>query len=238
MSLLVSSQAQETAPPPPPLHTFSIIARDALTGELGVAVQSRIVAVGAIVPHAMAGVGAIATQALANVRFGPAGLILLEQGKPPGDILSFFQEQDPRIALRQVAILPASGPPAAFTGPECSPEAGHLLGSDWAVQGNLLANQDVLPAMARAFQETPGLLEDRLIAALRAGQGAGGDRRGRQSAALLIVHTGWGYGGESDRFRDLRVDDHPEPIEELARILTLHRRLFPRPEPIEGDGKK
>lgn len=231
-SLLLFGQSAHAAPPvpsAPPLHTFSIIARDRDTGELGVAVQSRIVAVGAIVPFAAADAGAVATQALANVTFGPLALALLQEGNSAPKVLEQLQARDASMMHRQVAILPVSGAPAAYTGLECLPEAGHLTGADYSVQGNLLASKDVLPAMARAFQETPGLLEDRLLASLRAGQAQGGDRRGRQSAALLIVRTGWGYGGANDRFRDLRVDDHPEPIEELARILEVHRHLFPRP---------
>lgn len=227
--LAVFCQAGDSSPPTPPVHTFSIVARDPQTGEIGIAVASRIVAVGAIVPHAKAGVGAVATQALANVACGPAALSLLGTGTPPDQVLARFQRQDSGMDHRQIAILPAAGPPVAFTGKDCSAAAGHLTFPDFTVQGNLLASHEVLPAMAKAFQAAPGLLEDRLIAALRAGQQAGGDRRGRQSAALLIVREGWGYGGANDRYRDLRVDDHPEPIEELARILELHRRLFPRP---------
>jgi len=213
-----------------PVHTFSIVARDPATGEIGVAVQSKVVAVGAIVPWAQAGVGAVATQAQANILAGPAGLAGLREGLSATECLERLLDGDVLREVRQIAVLPAEGDPAAFTGSECRPAAGHRIGAHYAVQGNLLAGEEVLDAMEGAFLEAEGELADRLIAALRAGQTAGGDRRGQQSAALLVVRQGWGYGGAGDRYRDLRVDDAAEPVEELARIHDLHRALFPRPE--------
>jgi len=229
LCLLKTGHGGEQERSVPPAHTFSIVARDPVTGELGVAVQSKIVAVGAVVPFARADVGAVATQARANVSYGPIALDLLRQDLTAAEILELFRTNDPLAAHRQVAILPATGPPAVFTGEACAPVTGQQTGEDYAVQGNLLAGDAVLPAMAKAFETSEGFLADRLIAALRAGQAAGGDRRGRQSAALLVVRNGWGYDGSDDRLRDLRVDEPPEPIEELARVLEAHRKLFPRP---------
>jgi len=214
----------------PPVATFSLVARDPDTGELGVAVQSKIVAVGTIVPFARAGVGAVATQALANTRYGPVALALLEGGATPAEIIEIFREQDPDIALRQVGILSATGETAHFTGEECLAWAGSVSGEDYTVQGNILTGPEVIGAMAKAFEESEGVLAERMLAALEAGQEAGGDKRGRQSAALLIVREGWGYGGQNDRFRDLRVDEHAEPIRELRRVYEKHRALFPRPD--------
>lgn len=213
-----------------PVHTFSIVARDPATGEIGVAVQSKVVAVGAIVPWAQAGVGAVATQSQANVLAGPQGLALLREGLNAADCLDRLLDGDPFREERQIAVLPADGKPAVFTGGGCRLAAGHRIGTHHAVQGNLLAGEEVLDAMGQAFLGTDGELADRLIAALRAGQAAGGDRRGQQSAALLVVREGWGYGAAGDRYRDLRVDDAEAPVEELARIHELHRALFPRPE--------
>ncbi len=225
--------AQPCFAEPPKLSTFSIIAHDPATGELGLAVQSRVPAVGAIVPAAQAGVGVIATQSLANVELAPLGLVLLRERIPPERCLEILLKNDPMREKRQLALINAAGASAAFTGSECLDHAGHRTGKDFAVQGNLLAGPEVLDAMAKAFESAEGELADRLIAALRAGQTAGGDRRGQQSAALLVVRDGWGYGGLNDRYRDLRVDDHPEPIEELARILEVHRKVFPRPDPAQ-----
>ncbi|RFC46549.1 MAG: putative conserved protein, Ntn-hydrolase superfamily [Verrucomicrobia bacterium] len=216
----------------PKVTTFSIIARDPATGEIGIAVQSRVPAVGSIVPWAQASAGAIATQAAANVSFGHLGLVLLRERIPPDRSLEILLKDDPDREQRQLALIDAAGHCAAFTGSECVPFAGHLTGPNFAVQGNLLAGPEVLEAMAQAFESSEGDLSDRLIAALRAGQAEGGDRRGKQSAALMVVREGWGYGGLNDRYRDLRVDDHPDPIEELSRILQVHRTLFPSPVPI------
>jgi uncharacterized Ntn-hydrolase superfamily protein len=214
---------------PPNIGTFSIVARDPATGELGVAVQSRVIAVGAIVPYARAGLGAIATQAWGNPAYGPEGLRLLQQGKSPDEVIQVLTSADPQRGERQVGVLAADGRTANFTGEGCIEWAGGRTGKDYAVQGNLLAGEAVVKAMAESFESSHGDFGTRLLEALEAGQRAGGDKRGMQSAALLIVHEGWGYGGLTDRYRDLRVDDHPKPIEELRRIYELHRRAFPAP---------
>ena len=221
---------QQQAWAAPEVNTFSIVARDPASGELGVAVQSKVSAVGALVPWAQAGIGAIATQAAANVQFGPLGLVLLREHISPSRCLEILLGEDDLRENRQIAILAATGEAASFTGLECFAHAGHRLGPNYSVQGNLLTGPEVIDAMAQTFESSSGELSDRLIAALRAGQAAGGDRRGKQSAALLVVREGWGYNGQNDRYRDLRVDDHEEPIEELARVLEKHRILFPRPE--------
>ncbi len=211
--------------------TFSIVARDPQTGELGIAVQSKFLAVGAVVPWAKAGIGAIATQSWANTTYGPRGLELLARGLSAAETLEQLLADDPERAKRQVGIVPASGAPVTYTGSECFPWAGGHVGEHYACQGNILVNEETVNAMARTFEETSGQLCDRLLAALAAGQEAGGDSRGQQSAALLVVREKGGYGGFNDRFIDLRVDDHPRPIEELARLLRLHRLyLFP-PDP-------
>ncbi|NNM31059.1 MAG: DUF1028 domain-containing protein [Akkermansiaceae bacterium] len=219
----------------PLLSTFSIVACDPETGELGVAVASKFPAVGAVVPWARAGVGAVATQSAANTTFGPDGLALLARGTRPEEALEILTRADPGKPRRQAGIVDAAGRTATFTGAECLPWAGGRTGKNFAVQGNLLAGPEVVDAMARAFKKAAGPLADRLLAALTAGQAAGGDRRGRQSAALLVVRKGWGYGAFNDRFRDLRVDDHPMPIAKLRRVLEQHRRLFPRPR---GSGRR
>ncbi len=214
----------------PDTNTFSIVACDLSTGEIGVAVQSKIVGVGAIVPWAEAGVGAIATQSLANVRYGPVGLQLLRLGTAPEKVLEVMTEADPNRELRQIGIISAKGIAAAFTGSRCEDSAVHRVGEGYAIQGNLLSGEEVAAEMERAFLETTGHLAERMIAALEAGQRAGGDKRGKQSSALLIVRDGWGYAGLNDRFRDIRVDDHEQPIGELKRIYYLHREMFPRPD--------
>ncbi|MEM7603180.1 MAG: DUF1028 domain-containing protein [Verrucomicrobiota bacterium] len=212
------------------MATFSIIAVDPDTGEIGVAVQSKIVGVGSIVPFAKAGVGAVATQSYANVGYGPLGLMALEAGMGPEAVIELLTRDDPAKALRQVGVITAGGRGASFTGRECMDWAGGVTGENYSVQGNILTDEGVVTAMAKAFEETEDVLSIRLIAALRAGQEAGGDSRGRQSAALLVVRDGWGYGGISDRFRDIRVDEHETPIKELERVYWKHRALFRRPE--------
>lgn len=208
--------------------TFSIVARDPQTGELGIAVQSKFLAVGAVVPWARADVGAIATQSWANTSYGPRGLQLLAEGLSASDALARLISADEGRANRQVGIVAATGEPATYTGDQCYPWAGGKAGEHYACQGNILVGQETVQAMAQTFEQTPGYLCDRLIAALAAGQVAGGDSRGQQSAALLVVRESGGYGGYNDRFIDLRVDDHPHPIDELARILALHKLyLFP-----------
>ena len=208
--------------------TFSIIARDAEKGEWGIAVQSKFLAVGAVVPWARAGVGAIATQAWANTSYGPRGLDLLASGLSAQETLEQLLQTDDGRANRQIGIVGASGAPVTYTGEKCFSWAGGRTGEDYACQGNILVSEDTVLAMARTFEETAGLLCDRMLAALAAGQAAGGDSRGLQSAALLVVRERGGYGGFNDRFIDLRVDDHAAPIDELRRILQLHKLyLFP-----------
>lgn len=213
------------------LCTFSIVAVDPKTGEIGVAVQSKFIAVGAVVPWAKAGVGAIATQSYANTLYGPVGLELLSQGLHPEEVLERLISADPDRELRQVGIVDAQGRAAAFTGEKCLPWAGHIVGENFACQGNILAGKEVVEAMAAAFLQTSGTLAERLLSALFAGQKAGGDRRGQQSAALLVVKEKGGYGGFNDRYIDLRVDDHPRPIEELKRLYELHQLYFAPPKP-------
>ena len=224
----------------PVVATFSIVALDPANGDLGVAVASKFLAVGAAVAWAKAGVGAVATQAWANLAFGPDGLDLLARGLSAEETLARLLQGDTMREHRQVGVVDAQGRAAAHTGKECFPWAGHVVGEGFCCQGNILAGPDVVQEMARAFQTTKGELAERLLAALLAGDAAGGDRRGRQSAALLVVREGGSYGGTLDRYIDLRVDDHPTPVQELARLLDLHRLYFgkPRPEdliPLEGE---
>ena len=214
--------------PAPRVATFSIVARDPATGEIGVAVQSRVLGVGAIVPFAKAGVGAIATQSMANTAYGPEGLKLLAAGKPAAETLAALTAGDPARDSRQAGIVPASGKPATFTGAGCLDWAGGKTGEHYAVQGNILAGAAVVDGMAAAFEKATGTLAERMLAALDAGQAAGGDKRGMQSAALLVVREGWGYAGQNDRYIDLRVDDHESPIKELRRLLSLHAKIFDR----------
>ncbi|TBH17533.1 DUF1028 domain-containing protein [Thermus thermamylovorans] len=211
--------------------TFSLVARDPGTGDLGVAVASKFLAVGAVVPFARAGVGAIATQSYANPCFGPQGLALLAEGASPEGVLEAFRRTDPLLERRQFGLVSARGEALSFTGRDCLPWAGGLAGEGFAAQGNLLRGPEVVEAMAEAFsREAEAPFPERLLRALKAGEAAGGDKRGRQSAALLVVGEGKGYGGLWDRYIDLRADDHPEPVEELFRLLALHRLLFERPQ--------
>jgi uncharacterized Ntn-hydrolase superfamily protein len=207
---------------------------------LGVAVQSKFLAVGALVPQARAGVGAVATQARANATYGPRGLELMAQGRTAGEAIALLTDEDEQKAQRQVGIVDARGRAAAFTGDDCHDWAGGLTGEHYAIQGNILAGRQVVEAMASAYEASDDDLAARLLAALEAGQEAGGDPRGKQSAALLVVREGGGYGGDNDRLVDLRVDDHPEPIKELARIRDLHTLYFGETKPedvvaVEGD---
>jgi uncharacterized Ntn-hydrolase superfamily protein len=206
--------------------TFSIVACDVDTGEIGVAVQSKYFAVGAVVPWARAGVGAVATQAAGRAAYGPEILDLLAGGLKPAAAIERALAGDGRRETRQLGVIDATGRTAAFTGSECNEWAGERTGSGYAAQGNILAGEDVVSEMARAFETTAGALAERLLAALEAAQAAGGDRRGQQSAALLVERPGGmpGSGDGIDRYVDLRVDDHPEPIRELRRLLELHTR--------------
>jgi uncharacterized Ntn-hydrolase superfamily protein len=203
------------------IATFSVVGFDPETGDLGVAVQSKFFAVGSVVPWAEAGVGAVATQAFGNTTFGPKGLALLKEGLAVEDVLTKLLEDDPDHEQRQVGIVDAEGRSASFTGDSCLVWAGHRTGSNFAVQGNILVSEATVEAMAEAFVETEGLLGERLMRAIEAGQKAGGDSRGVQSAAILIVREGGGYGGFNDVYCDLRVDDHEDPIGELRRIFDM-----------------
>jgi uncharacterized Ntn-hydrolase superfamily protein len=206
-----------------PVHTFSIVARDPVTGELGVAVQSHWFNVGAMVPWAEAGVGAIATQSFVDPSYGKLGLDLMRAGKSAPDALKALLAGDSASDVRQVAMIDAEGRVAAHTGAKDIPAAGHITGQNFSVQANLMLNEKIWPAMAQAFENTKGDLAERMLAALDAAQAAGGDIRGRQSAALIIVNgkpTGRAW---SDRLFDLRVDDSPEPLKELRRLVTLQR---------------
>ena len=201
--------------------TFSIVAADPEAGDWGVAVASRFPCVGAVVPWARAGVGAVATQSWANTAFGPDGLALMHEGVPAEEALRRLVEADEGREDRQVGLVDAAGRAATFTGSKCMDWAGGATGRGFAAQGNILVGEEVVGAMSRTFAEADGDLCDRLLAALLAGDAAGGDRRGRQSAALLVVREGGGYEGRNDRYIDLRVDDHPDAPAELARLFEV-----------------
>ncbi|MCI4326660.1 MAG: DUF1028 domain-containing protein [Thermoplasmata archaeon] len=227
--------------PLPRFGTFSIVAADPATGEWGVAVQSRFISVGAVVPWAASRVGAVATQALANVRYGPDGIEMLRRGLGADAVVEKLTRADPKREQRQLGVVDAKGRAAAFTGKECFDWAGHVVGEGYTCQGNILVSRAVVEGMARTFESTPGDLPERLLAALAGGQKEGGDRRGMQSAALLVVREKGGYDEGSDRWVDIRVDDHPTPIEELKRVfklydLTLLSREDPKAlVPLTGD---
>lgn len=212
-----------------PIATFSIVAYDPAREEWGVAVQSKFLAVGAVVPWARARAGAVATQSYANVMYGPDGLRLMgDDGLSAEETIAVLTEGDENRPLRQVGVVDSKGRAAAFTGEECYDWAGHHVGDGFACQGNILIPGTV-EAMAQRFQEVrggDGELADWLVEALAAGQAAGGDSRGRQSAAVLVVREGGGYGGNNDLYLDLRVDDHPTPIKELKRLVEMHHLYF------------
>jgi uncharacterized Ntn-hydrolase superfamily protein len=209
--------------------TYSIVALDRATGDLAVAVQSKFLAVGAVVPWARAGVGAIATQAFANAAYGPDGLALLEGGASAGTALDRLVTPDPLRDQRQAGIVDARGDAVTHTGAECFAWAGGRTGSGFAAQGNILAGPSVVDALADTFAGGGRPFPELLVACLAAADAAGGDRRGRESAALLVVREAGGYGGGNDRWIDLRVDDHVDPIGELARLLDLQRLYLDRP---------
>ena len=213
------------------LTTFSIAAADPQTGEVGIAVQSKFLSVGAVVPWVRAGAGAIATQAFANTAYGPRALDLLAAGMPPDRIAAELVATDAGHADRQFGIVSARGASGTYTGDRCIGWAGGVAGEGFAAQGNCLAGPGVVHALASTFARSRGALAGRLLGALQAAQDAGGDKRGQQSAALVIEKPGGGYAGFNDRYVDLRVDDHPEPIRELARLLELHKLYFFPPEP-------
>jgi uncharacterized Ntn-hydrolase superfamily protein len=206
-----------------PVHTYSIVARDPATGQLGVAVQSHNFAVGTVVPWAEAGVGAVATQSIPDLSYGKLGLDLMRAGKSAPDAIRSLLAGDDGRDLRQVAMIDARGRVASHTGSRNIPEAGHEVGANFAVQANLMVNDKVWPAMARAFETATGPLAERMLAALDAAQAAGGDIRGKQSAAIVVV-AGTPTGNSwVDRVVDLRVDDSTEPLKEMRRLLVLRR---------------
>ncbi|NHK29779.1 MAG: DUF1028 domain-containing protein [Asgard group archaeon] len=202
--------------------TFSIVAYDPKNKEWGIAVQSKFVAVGAIVPFAKANVGAIATQAYANTNYGPQGLELLSKGLTAEDVIELLTEQDPGKEKRQIGIVDSKGNAAAFTGQECFDWAGHIVGKNYCCQGNILAAGDVVMAMAKAYENTSGDMVEKFLAALEAAQEAGGDKRGKEAAAILIVKEKGAYDGGTDRYIDIRVDEHPTPIKELRKVFEVY----------------
>ena len=209
--------------------TFSIVARDPATDDLAVAVQSKFLGVGAVVPWARAGVGAIATQSYANVAYGPDGLALLQQGFDAATVLARLIEPDELRDQRQAGIVDATGRAASHTGGDCFAWAGGRTGPDFAAQGNILAGAAVVDGLADTFLAGGRPFPELLVACLAAADAAGGDRRGRESAALLVVREAGGYGGGNDRWIDLRVDHHDDPIGELGRLLDLQRLYYERP---------
>jgi len=215
-----------------PVATFSIVGFDPRTGDLGVAVQSKFFAVGSVVPWAKAGVGAIATQSYANVSYGPEGLERLTKGQTARETVKALTSADKDRRLRQLGIVDARGNSTSFTGSGCHQWAGHSERPNFCAQGNILTGKEVVDAMAASFEQSQkkgmGGLCNWLADALTAGQDAGGDSRGRQSAALLVVRKNGGYAAGNDRFIDLRVDDHKTPIIELHRLLTLHKKIHKR----------
>ncbi|PWU11618.1 MAG: hypothetical protein C5B51_02235 [Terriglobia bacterium] len=212
------------------VNTFSIVGYDAANGDWGVAVASKYFSVGAVVPWAEAGVGAVATQASVNVGYGPRGLELLRQGLAARQVLEKLLAEDTFEGKdgRQVAIVDRHGQIAAYTGPNAPTWAGDRQGRTWSAQGNILAGPQVVEAMGRAFETTAGELAEKLFAALEAGDGAGGDRRGKQSASLLVVRKGGGRNINNDRYLYLNVDDNPQPIPELRRLLDMNLGLLYR----------
>jgi len=209
------------------VSTYSIVACDLATSQWGVAVQSKFLSVGSVVPWAEPHVGAIATQAYANPRYGPDGLALLREGLSADEVFTRLTEADEGRDERQVGVVDSRGKAAAYTGSGCMDWAGHRVGDCYSAQGNILVSAETVDALAVTFESTEGdTLERRLIDCLAAAQVAGGDRRGQQSASLLVVEQNGGYAQLSDVIVDLRVDDHPKPIEELRRLYGLHFRLF------------
>ncbi len=206
--------------------TYSIVAADPEAGECGVAVQSKFLAVGAFVPWARGGVGAVATQAYAEITYGNRGLELLESGLPPETTIDRLTANDEMRSHRQVGVVAADGRSASYTGEDCFEHAVGVTGEGFAAQGNILTNPQVPEAMAAAFRDSKGELAERLLGALTAGETAGGEKRGVESAALLVVRPGGGYGGNHDRWLDLRIDHSDSPIEDLRGLLDLHTLYF------------
>jgi uncharacterized Ntn-hydrolase superfamily protein len=217
------SAAPDARPPLRPVHTYSIVARDAATGELGVAVQSHAFSVGSGVTWAEAGVGAVATQSFIDVSYGPLGLDLMRAGRSAPDALKGLLAADDGRDVRQVAMIDASGRVAAYTGAKCIPAAGDQVGVGYSVQANLMDNDTIWPAMAKAFEASRGDLAERMLLALEAAQAAGGDIRGMQSAAILVVKGVSSGKPWQDKIFDLRVEDNPQPLVELRRLVTFQR---------------
>ena len=207
----------------PLAHTYSIVAFDSETGEMGVAVQSHWFSVGTIVSWGEAGVGVIATQSFVNVSYGPRGLELLKKGKSPQDVIDELTNSDEGKEFRQLAVLDAKGNVASFTGSKCIQPAGNFVGDGFSVQANLMSNDKIWPAMADAFKRSKGPLAERMLIALEAGENAGGDIRGKQSAALLVIRGKSTGNVWEDRLVDIRIDDSSEPLVDLRRILEVHR---------------
>ena len=247
LSVVLAALAQVPQPIQPPpdrerrAHTYSIVAWDSVTGDLGIAVESKFPNVGGIVPWARAGVGAVATQSLANTDYGEKGLELLAMGATAPEALRILLRADPRPSQRQVGMVDAHGNAASWTGDSTFDWAGGrtggpegraagrgtvIVGHGFAAQGNILVSDATVRALAETFERTPGALADRLMAALKAGQAAGGDRRGMESAALLVVRANASYLGANDRYIDIRVYDHADPIAELERLYALHQLYF------------
>jgi len=206
-----------------PVHTYSIVARDTITGEMGVAVQSHWFSVGSIVTWAEAGVGAVATQSFVDPTYGPLGLDLMRSGKTANQALEGLIATDPGRDVRQVAMVDVKGNVAAHTGKNCIQGAGHIVGRNYSVQANLMLNDKIWPAMSKAYESTSGDLAERMLAALDAAQEVGGDIRGKQSAAILIVKGNATGRPWADRVMELRIEDHAEPLQELRRLIQVHR---------------
>jgi uncharacterized Ntn-hydrolase superfamily protein len=235
LGLALSVHPKGTSSPlsDPLVCTFSIVAFDPDHKEWGVGVASKYLAVGAVVPWAKAGVGAVATQSYVNVTYGPKGLELLAAGKSAEEVVKTLTGADDGRDFRQLGVVDAKGEPATYTGSKCIAFAGGKSGKNYTCQGNILADKAVIEDMAKAFEEAKGPLAWRIMAALEAAEKAGGDKRGKQSAALLVVRDKGGPLGLNDRAVDFRVDDHANPVQELARILALR---VPRPKPEGKDG--
>ncbi len=216
-----------------PIATYSIVAADTAAGDLGIAVASKFLACGAVVAWASAGAGAVATQSFANTAFGPDGIRMMREGRSAAEALSTLTAEDSDRDLRQVGLVDARGGAAAHTGIGCHGWAGHEIGQGFACQGNILVGAETVAAMAASFRASRGALSERLVTALAAGEAAGGDRRGRQASALYVVRAKGGYLGMNDVLIDLRVDDHPDPVRELRRLLDLRELYFGASPPSE-----
>ena len=230
LSVVLCVFCVETKAVDKPVATYSIVAFDPATGDLGIAVQSKFFGVGSVVPWAKAGVGAVATQSYANTTYGPKGLELMAAGKSAKEALKVLTDADPGRDQRQAGMVDAKGRAASFTGRGCNAWAGHKVGKHYAAQGNILAGEAVVADMSAAFekaQKKPDTeLADWLVAGLAAAEAAGGDKRGRQSSALLVVREKGGYARFNDRFIDIRAEDHKTPVKELARLLELHKKFY------------